>query len=90
MDWKWEGTLWDFVDVVQWAMLMHRLNETHETDAWEILSDPRRVREKAEEHGITRRAIVREMLRIGRDGEAIFRAIDGHNNSKNDSGSPGR
>ena len=88
LDWRWEGTLWDFVDVVQWAMLMHRLNETHETDAWEILSDPERVRKKAENYGITRRAIVREMLRIGQDGEAVFRAIDRHNNGDDNSDSP--
>ena len=76
MDWRWEGTLWDFVDIVQWAMLMHILSERHEADTWNILSNPSLVREKADSFGLTRRAIVSELLRIGTDGEAMFKAID--------------
>lgn len=76
MDWKWEGTLWDFVDVVQWAMLMHRLAQDHVPDKGRILSNPDLARERAEAYGITRRAVVREMLRIGRDAEAMFKAMD--------------
>jgi len=76
MQWKWKGTLWDFVDTVQWAMLMHELAEEQKTDLGAIMSSSDRVVQEANARGITRRAIVREMLRIAQDGMEMYRIID--------------
>lgn len=40
------------------------------------MSNPEKVRQKADEYGMTMRTIVNEMLRIGKDGKAMFAAID--------------
>lgn len=75
-DWRWDGTLWDFVEIVQWAMVFHTVAKNNEPDAWKAVSDPKLVREYEDKHGITRRAVVSEMLRIGNDGANMFWAID--------------
>lgn len=75
-DWRWDGTLWDFVDIVQWAMVFHTVAKNHEPDAWKIVSDRKLVRDYEDAHGITRRSVVSEMLRIGKDGANMFWAID--------------
>ena len=85
MQWKWKGTLWDFVDTVQWAMLMSELAEEKKSDLGAIMSSPDRVRQEANARGITRRAIVREMLRIAQDGMEMYRIIDEKGGESDDS-----
>ena len=75
-EWKWTGTLWDFVDIVQWAVAFHTIARNHEPDGWKIVSNPDLVREYEDRLGITRRAVVKEMLRIAQDGANMFWAID--------------
>ena len=64
------------MDIVQWAVTFHTVADNHEPDAWKIVSDPKLSREYGDEHGITRRAVVKEMLRLGKDGANMFWAID--------------
>lgn len=85
MQWIWKGTLWDFVDTVQWAMLMHELAEEQKTDLGAIMSSSDRVVQEANARGITRRAIVREMLRIAQDGMEMYRIIDEKGGESDDS-----
>ena len=85
MQWKWKGTLWDFVDTAQWAMLIHELAEEKKTDLRAIMSSPDRVRHEANERGITRRSVVREMLRIAQDGMEMYRIIDEKGGESDDS-----
>ena len=73
-DWKWDGTLWDFVEIVQWAMVVRDVGK-HNGNL-DIISDPKRALDYAYDHGITRRAVVREMQRIAKDGANMLWAID--------------
>ena len=57
-------------------MVFHTVAKNHEPDAWKVVSDPKLVREYEDKHGITRRAVVSEMLRIGNDGANMFWASD--------------
>ena len=75
-EWTWKGSLWELVDIVQWALVFHTVAKNQELDGWKIVSDPELVRDYEEKYGITRRAVVREMLRIAQDGANVFRAID--------------
>ena len=88
-DWKWNGTLWDFVEIIQLAMVVRDVGKTN--GDLDIISDPKRVLEYAYDHGITRRAVIREMLRIATDGANMLWAIDEANNSHDihESGNPG-
>ena len=85
MQWKWKGTLWDFVDTVQWAMLMHELAEEKKPGLGAIMSSPDRVKQETTARGITRRAIVREMLRVAQDGMEMYRIIDEKGGESDDS-----
>ncbi len=77
-EWRWDGTLWDFVDAVQWALVVRDIEKNNASPEWSIISNPRRCVDYANERGITRRAVVREMMRIATDGADMFRAIDNH------------
>lgn len=64
-EWRWEGGLWSFIEIVQWALVFHRLGK-EDMPGWnDIMTSPERVRAKAEEYGMTWKAIAREMVRHG-------------------------
>ena len=60
----WKCKSWNFVSIVQWAALMHKLAEEHVPEAWEILGNPERTQEYLKRYGITRDAVVAEMERV--------------------------
>ena len=66
-------------------MLMHELAEEQKTDLGAIMSSSDRVVQEANARGITRRAIVREMLRIAQDGMEMYRIIDEKDGESDDS-----
>ena len=77
--WHWEGSIWYFLDIVQWAFVYHKVG-TEKPDNWtEIMRNPELVKQKAEEYGMTYDAIIDEMLRIGKDGKNMLRILDEHN-----------
>ena len=60
----WKCKSWNFVSIVQWAALLHKLAEEHVPEAWEILGNPERTQEYLNRYGITRDAVVAEMERV--------------------------
>ena len=70
--WRFEGTILDFIDLVQWVLVLRKLCEEGEESRFEILCHPELVRQEAADLGITKEALVREMLRIGRDAESMI------------------
>ena len=66
-------------------MLMHELAEEQKTDLGAIMSSSDRVVQEANARGITRRAIVREMLRIAQNGMEMYRIIDEKDGESDDS-----
>ena len=90
-EWRWDGSLWGFIEIVQWAVLFHRLG-TEKPVGWsEIMTSPDMVRTKAEEYGLTYRAIAKEMVRQGSAALKLINVLrdeetdDLHNESNTDS-----
>ena len=75
-EWRWDGGIWPFIEIVQWAFVFHKLGKEGQPGFMDIMSNPEKVRNKADEYGMTLRAIINEMLRIGEDGKAMYAAID--------------
>lgn len=75
-EWRWEGGIWSFIEIVQWALVFHKLGKEGKSDFAETMSSPEKVMQKADEYGMSMRAITKEMLRIGEDAESMFWAID--------------
>ncbi len=66
-EWHWNGSLWCFIEIVQWALVFHKLG-TEKPPKWnEIMASPELVLTKAEEYGMTKRAIAMEMIKCGND-----------------------
>ena len=66
-EWRWDGTIWDFAEVVQWALVFRQLSKDKPAGWSQMVSDPIMIEQKAEEYGMTFRAITDEMQRIGAD-----------------------
>ena len=74
--WHWEGSLWSFLDVVRWALVYYRLGKDHSPGWSTIMSSPEKVRAKAEQFGLTYRAIANEMIRLGTEGISMLDMLD--------------
>ena len=73
------GTIWDFAEVIQWAVVVRQLSKD-KPDGWtRMASDPKMIEQKAEEYGMTLRAITSGMLRIGKDLKNMYELIDKRN-----------
>lgn len=64
-EWRWNGTIWDFAEFVQWALVFRQLSKDKPAGWSQMVSNPKMIEKKAEEYGMTFRAITDEMLRIG-------------------------
>ena len=75
-EWRWESGWWPFVEIVKWAFVFHRLGQEKPPGWAEIMSSSKMVSEKAEEYGMTMRAIANEMVRIGKDAVMMLDLVD--------------
>lgn len=80
-EWCWDGTIWDFAEIVQWAFVFRQLGKDKPVDWSEMVSNPEMIKQKAAEYGITLRAVTHEMLRIGTDLNNMYAAIDARKKS---------
>ena len=64
-EWHWDSSIWDFVETVQWTLVFRQLSKDKPLGWSKMVSDPKIVEQKANEYGMTYRAITNEMLRIG-------------------------
>lgn len=78
-EWRWEGGLWSFIEIVQWAFVFHRLGKENPPDWNDIMTSPERVRAQAEKYGMTWKAIAREMVRQGNDALSMLGIPDAGN-----------
>lgn len=75
-EWRWKGGLWDFIEIVQWALVFQRLGQERPDSLSDIITSPRRVQATADEYGMTYRAIAREMVRCGNDALSMLDILD--------------
>lgn len=74
--WHWDGSIWDFAEVVQWALVFRQLSKDKPAGWSKMVSDPKMMEQKAEEYGITLRAVTDEMLRIGDSLKRMYEVMD--------------
>ena len=75
--WKWdseEGTLWDFIEIVQWTLVLHRLGREKSGGIYDIACSPKLTKEKAEEYGMDLYAVAKSMAECGRDAVDLIEA----------------
>ena len=83
-DWKWDGTLWDFVEIVQWAFVFKKLSKEHHEDCYKIVTDPKKKKKKAEEYGMTLYAISKEMVEHGNEAIEMLELIEKRKRAEQD------
>lgn len=74
--WRWNGSIWDFAEVVQWALVFRQLSKDTTAGWSNMVSDPKMIEQKADEYGIALRAVTSEMLRIGDSLKRMYEIID--------------
>lgn len=80
--WKFDGSIWEFLGIVQWAFVFRALGQSGRSHVLEIVSKPDQVEAAAQEHGITYRALVSEMQRISKDALRMFAILDASKDDK--------
>lgn len=75
-DWKRDGSIWDFAETIQWALVFRQLSKDKPEGWSKMVSDPKMIEQKANEYGITLRAVADEMLRIGTGLKNMYAILD--------------
>ena len=74
--WKFDGSIWEFLGTVQWALVFRELGRSGRRHVLEIASKPDQVEAAAQEYGITYRVLANEMQRISKDALRMFAILD--------------
>lgn len=65
-NWRWNGSVWDFMATIQWALVCHELGVQQRPNLAKVITSPERVAAEAEKLGLTEEAIAEEMIWIGK------------------------
>lgn len=63
--WSWDGSLWEFVDAVQWSCVCLKMYKDGCQNLSDVVSNSKLWQEQATKYGMTDGAVIREMLRLG-------------------------
>ena len=75
-NWHWDGSVWSFIGIVQWALTIHKAAEDNLPNMMDIAGDRRKLSAKAREYGIDEFSIANEMIRIGQDALKVLQALN--------------
>lgn len=75
-EWHWDSSIRDFAEVVQWALVFRQLSKDKPAGWSKMVSDPKMIEQKANEYGMTLRAVTDEMLRIGDSLKRMYEIMD--------------
>lgn len=68
-DYKFEGSLYEFLGIVQWSLTVRQAHKDGREDGFDIATNPKKNLEAAEEYGITTENLIKELVRLGREAE---------------------
>lgn len=77
-EWSWDGTVWEFIDVIQWALVFGHLGKEGSEGWADIVTNPDLVKKKAAEYGMNNWTISKEMVRIGTDAIKMLEIAERH------------
>jgi hypothetical protein len=64
--WKYKGDVMPMIDNIRWAFVVNRMMREDNRRLMNIMSDSDEMMKAAEEYGMTRLAVAKEMIRLGR------------------------
>ena len=64
--WKYKGDVMPMIDNIRWAFVVNRMMREDNRRLMNIMSDSDEMMKAAEEYGMTRLAVAKEMVRLGR------------------------
>ena len=64
--WKYKGDLMPMIDNIRWTFVVNRMQREDNRRLMKIISNSDEMMKAAEEYGLTRLAVAKEMVRLGR------------------------
>lgn len=64
--WKYKGDVMPMIDNIRWAFVVNRMMREDNSRLMKIMSNSDEMMKAAEEYGMTRLAVAKEMVRLGR------------------------
>ena len=74
--WRYDGKVWDFIDMIKWCIVARELAEENADNLIDVLKSPEKVKQKACALGLSDRAVAEEILSIGEKTRRLFRDFD--------------
>lgn len=74
--WKFNGSMWEFIDIVKWSLVVREAIKRGEENYFDIMRKQELIESKSEEYGITIPRIAEEMVRIGGDMIELLKVAD--------------
>ena len=73
--WKFDGNEVDFIELVQWAMVLRQLTKDGVKEAFWIVMSPSKVERYSRKYGMSFGAISDEMMRIAKEIDKGLRDV---------------
>ena len=70
--WKYKGDVMPMIDNIRWAFVVNKMQREDNDRLIDIMSDSDEMMKAAEEYGMTRMAVAKEMTRLGRKAIRIM------------------
>ena len=84
--WRFTGSIWEFVDLVQWVLVVWQAGENNHPDRMKVLTDDAVSDRVAAEYGITPYSVAAEMKRIAPKVMMLLEAVVKHKTNEEGQG----
>jgi len=78
--WKFNGDVIPMIDNIQWSFVVEKMMHNDENRLMNIISNSDDMQKAAEEYGMTRMAVAKEMIRLGQEAILILKEQDKEQN----------
>lgn len=74
--WKYKGDVIPMIDNIQWTFVVEKMMHKDNERLMNIITDSDEMGKAAEEYGMTRMAVAKEMVRLGRKAILILNELE--------------
>ena len=71
-EYKFDGSVYKFLGMMQWTLTVRKAYEEGHPEGFKVATDPEVNKKVAEEYGITEKAVLYELVRLGKEAEGTL------------------
>lgn len=63
-EYKFDGNAYEFLGIMKWSLVARQMQKENRKDRFDVLTNPDKVEEAAEEYGMDDYALIKELIRM--------------------------